>query len=178
MADNVTDLVKQHKRATSFFQSKALAMKNLSLLLLLLLVMPLAAVSANDDDQTVRVFIFAGQSNMVGTHSRVSDIKRFPPFDGLQQPQENVLFSYKLGREQMKSSTSWIPLQPTGDYFGPELSFGRRVAQQIQAPIAIIKVASGGTTLGEDWNPDTPEASNSIRWRSNTCANRWLNLIK
>ncbi len=81
--------------------------------------MPLAAVSANDDDQTVRVFIFAGQSNMVGTHSRVSDIKRFPPFDGLQQPQENVLFSYKLGREQMKSSTAGFPCNPPGITLGP-----------------------------------------------------------
>ena len=33
------------------------------------------------DDRTVRVFIFAGQSNMVGTDSRVQDIKAFnlPP---------------------------------------------------------------------------------------------------
>jgi hypothetical protein len=33
------------------------------------------------DDRTVRVFIFAGQSNMVGSDSRVQDIKGFnlPP---------------------------------------------------------------------------------------------------
>jgi hypothetical protein len=108
------------------------------------------------DVQTLRVFIFAGQSNMVGTHSRVLDIQRFPPFADLRQPQENVLFSYKIGREEMTTSEGWIPLQPTGDFFGPELSFGRRLSQHIEAPIAIIKVASGGTTLGEDWNPDTP----------------------
>ncbi len=124
--------------------------------LLLLLMMPMAAVIADDSDQVVRVFLFAGQSNMVGTHSRVADIDRFPPFAGLQHPQANVLFSYKLGREQMTTSPGWIPLQPTGDYFGPELSFGHRVSQQLQAPIAIIKVASGGTTLGSDWNPDNP----------------------
>lgn len=129
-------------------------MKLLALLILILL--PLTASIADDNDQAVRVFIFAGQSNMVGTHSRVGDIPRFPPFAGLQQPQENILFSYKLGREDMTTSKGWIPLQPTGDYFGPELSFGRRVSQQLNAPIAIIKVASGGTTLGEDWNPDTP----------------------
>ncbi len=124
--------------------------------LLALLLMPLSALNADDKDRTVRVFIFAGQSNMVGTHSRVADIERFPPFAGLQHPQEDILFSYKMGREEMISSKGWIPLQPTGDFFGPELSFGRRVSQQIDAPIAIIKVASGGTTLGEDWNPDTP----------------------
>lgn len=104
----------------------------------------------------LRVFIFAGQSNMVGTHSKVEHINRFPPFADLDKPQTKILFSYKLGREQMASSDGWIALQPTGDYFGPELSFGRRVSQSIEAPIAIIKCASGGTTLGEDWNPDTP----------------------
>jgi hypothetical protein len=113
-------------------------------------------VQAQDSTPPVRVFIFAGQSNMVGTHSRVADIHRFPPFAGLDQPQPKVLFSYKLGREEMTSSNGWVPLQPTKDYFGPELSFGHKVSQNIDAPIAIIKVASGGTTLGEDWNPDQP----------------------
>jgi hypothetical protein len=106
--------------------------------------------------EPVRVFIFAGQSNMVGTHSRVAHIQRFPPFAELDKPQANVLFSYKLGREQMAMSDGWIPLQPTKDYFGPELTFGKHVSQRINAPIAIIKIASGGTTLGEDWNPDNP----------------------
>ncbi len=109
-----------------------------------------------DQSKKLRVFIFAGQSNMVGTHSRVQHINRFPPFEGLDKPQENVLFSYKLGREQMSTSKGWIPLQPTGDYFGPELSFGRRVAKHVDSQVAIIKIASGGTTLGEDWNPDKP----------------------
>lgn len=121
-----------------------------------LLLIPAFALGAERDNKTLRVFIFAGQSNMVGSHSRVVDINRFPPFAGLDQPQADVLFSYKLGREQMKTSNGWIALQPTADYFGPELSFGKRVSQHVEAPIAIIKVASGGTTLGEDWNPDTP----------------------
>ena len=37
------------------------------------------------DDETVRVFIFAGQSNMVGSDSKVKDIKRFPPFAGARR---------------------------------------------------------------------------------------------
>ncbi len=125
------------------------------LILAALLILPLAGRCA-DDTKTLRVFIFAGQSNMVGSHSRVADIKRFPPFAGLDKPQQDVLFSYKLGREQMQSSNGWTAMQPTGDYFGPELSFARRVAQETKAPIAIIKCASGGTTLATDWNPDNP----------------------
>jgi Carbohydrate esterase, sialic acid-specific acetylesterase len=131
------------------------SMKHISLLITLLLS-PLAAHCADTDTKTLRVFIFAGQSNMVGSDSKVTDIERFPPFAGLDRPQKSILFSYKLGREEMETSDGWIPLQPTNDYFGPELSFGSRVAQNIQAPIAIIKIASGGTTLGADWNPDTP----------------------
>ena len=127
------------------------------LFLAALLLMPIAARSADTDTTTLRVFIFAGQSNMVGTHSRVTDINRFPPFAGLDQPQKNVLFSYKLGREGMETSEGWIPMQPTHDYFGPELSFAKKVSQSIEAPIAVIKVASGGTTLGKDWNPDMPD---------------------
>lgn len=33
-----------------------------------------------DDEKTLRVFIFAGQSNMVGSDSKVADIQLFPPF--------------------------------------------------------------------------------------------------
>jgi hypothetical protein len=40
-----------------------------------------------DDNQTVRIFIFAGQSNMEGGHSKAADINRFPPFVGLDKPQ-------------------------------------------------------------------------------------------
>jgi hypothetical protein len=43
-----------------------------------------------------------------------------------------------------------------GKMVGPELSFARRVSQNIEAPLAIIKCAAGGTTLGGDWNPDAP----------------------
>ena len=39
-----------------------------------------------DDHKTLRVFIFAGQSNMVGSDSKVADIQRFPPFVGLEKP--------------------------------------------------------------------------------------------
>jgi hypothetical protein len=106
------------------------------------------AVEGDEDTQTVRVFIFAGQSNMVGSDSKAKDINRFPPFAGLEQPQENVRFSYILGREEKRTSNGWIPLQPVDAVVGPELSFARRLSQEIMAPMAIIKCAAGGT-LGQ-----------------------------
>ena len=108
------------------------------------------------DDTTLRVFIFAGQSNMVGSDSKVKDIRRFPPFVGLEKTQEQVRFSYCLGRENKTRSDGWVKLQPVNGVVGPELSFARQVTSAIQAPIAIIKVAAGGTHLGGDWNPDEP----------------------
>ena len=112
----------------------------------------------DDDTETVRVFIFAGQSNMVGSDSKAKDIMRFPPFVGLEKPQEKVLFSYNLGREEKRTSNGWVPLQPVDQVVGPELSFARKVSQETKAPIAIIKCAAGGTTLGGDWNPETIES--------------------
>lgn len=76
----------------------------------------------DDDDKTLRVFIFAGQSNMVGSDSKVKDVKRFPPFAGLETPQKNVLFSYNIGREEKFTSNSWVALQPVDNVVGPELS--------------------------------------------------------
>ncbi len=108
------------------------------------------------ESEILRVFIFAGQSNMVGSDSKVKDIDRFPPFVGLDKPQDKVLFSYSLGREEKRTSDGWVALQPVDNVVGPELSFARNVSQTIKAPVAIIKCAAGGTTLGGDWNPDDP----------------------
>jgi hypothetical protein len=131
-------------------------MKSILTLLAVLLLAPLAACCADADTKTLRVFIFAGQSNMEGADSKVKDINRYPPFAGLDMPQDKVLFSYAIGREQKQTSKGWVALQPVGNLVGPELSFARRVSQVTGAPIAIIKCAAGGTTLGGDWNPDEP----------------------
>ena len=124
--------------------------------LLLLFPVALSGNLSAQDDQTVRVFIFAGQSNMVGSDSKVEDIKRFPPFSGLEAPQTKVRFSYCLGRENKTKSEGWIDLQPVNNIVGPELSFAREVTRNTKGPLAIIKVAAGGTHLGGDWNPDDP----------------------
>ncbi len=129
-----------------------------TLLMILLIVLPtsvLASAEAHRDEPT-RVFIFAGQSNMVGSDSKVADIQRFPPYAGLEQAQSDVEFAYCIGRENKMRSDGWQALAPVDGVVGPELSFARKVAQRVDAPIAIIKCAAGGTHLGGDWNPDTP----------------------
>jgi len=42
--------------------------------------LPLMAQEKDTDEKTLRVFIFAGQSNMVGSDSKVKDIKKIPSF--------------------------------------------------------------------------------------------------
>jgi hypothetical protein len=121
----------------------------------LLLASGLLGPAAADREPT-RVFIFAGQSNMVGSDSRVADVDRFPPFAGLGEAQRKVRFSYCIGREDKRRSDGWVELQPVGGVVGPELSFAREVAARTDAPVAIIKCAAGGTHLGGDWNPDEP----------------------
>lgn len=86
------------------------------LLLALVLLAPGVSRSAAADTKTSRVLVFAGQSNMVGTHLRVADINKFPPLAGLDKPQKKVLFSYQLGREEMEPAKGWIDMQPTGNY--------------------------------------------------------------
>jgi len=115
------------------------------------------ACAQKADDKTVRVFIFAGQSNMEGADSKVADIERFPPFSGLGEAQPKVRFWHCIGREDKATSDGWTALQPVRGMVGPELSFARKVTANIKAPIAIIKVAAGGTTLGGDWNPVDPQ---------------------
>ena len=114
------------------------------------------AADNRQDNKTLRVFIFAGQSNMVGSDSKVKDIRRFPPFAGLEEPQSDVKFSYSIGRENKMESNGWVDLQPVNNVVGPELSFARKVSAAIDAPIAVIKCAAGGTHLGGDWNPEQP----------------------
>ena len=79
-----------------------------------------------DDTKTVRVFIFAGQSNMEGADSKVKDIKRFPPFAGLDAPQDKVLFSYSIGREEKQTSKGWVAMKPVGNLVGPRYGLGTR----------------------------------------------------
>ena len=85
--------------------------------------------ASGDSHQAVRVFIFAGQSNMEGADSNKDHIQRFPPFRGLDQPQLDVPFWYCLGRENKNRSQGWTTLQPVGSLVGPELSFAASQAE-------------------------------------------------
>ena len=66
----------------------------------------------------MRVFVFAGQSNMVGADSKVADVDRYAPFVGWAGAEEDVRFSYVLGRETKKRSDGWVDLAPIDGMVG------------------------------------------------------------
>lgn len=102
--------------------------------------------------EPVKVFLFAGQSNMEGADTRPEDVSKFPPYRDVFPPLENVRYSYQTGARY--KSDGWTTLQAVGNIFGPEVTFARRFRERSKAPLAIIKDAWGGTTLINDWAPD------------------------
>lgn len=98
----------------------------------------------------VKVFLLGGQSNMLG-RAPVSGL----PVE-LQGPQSDVLF---FGGSDGTAGTTLTPLQPDGKNpgeFGPEVTFGRTMADAFPTTqFALIKYAAGGTALYNDWAPDT-----------------------
>jgi hypothetical protein len=111
-------------------------------------------------EEITRVFLFAGQSNMVGSDAHADRIDDYPNFTGAGEPQSDVLYSYILGNGD-EASQGWVPLKPLRS-FGPEITFARRVNQHADFPIAIIKSAVGGTTVAVDWNPDAPDKGQKL----------------
>ena len=115
---------------------------------------------AADESKPVKVFLFAGQSNMVGSDAHSERIDDYPMFKGAGVPQDDVLFA-RLPEIDQSAPAAWGPLQPM-DAFGPEISFARMVKAHDDSPIAIIKSAIGGTTAAFDWNPDAPEKGQKL----------------
>lgn len=94
-------------------------------------------VESSAPPEVLPVYLMLGQSNMVGNKA---DPALLP--EHLREVQTDTLI-YK---------GDWLELAPgvAQDIgFGPEISF----AHELRQVIGIIKVAGGGTTLAENWNP-------------------------
>lgn len=106
--------------------------------------------TAHADD--VSVFLLAGQSNMSGR----APTSQLPA--PLQAEQPDILFYY--GGDGANPPSELINLRPgsgnTAQKFGPEIIFGRTVADEFSTEsFAIIKHARGGTDLANEWDPET-----------------------
>ncbi|MEQ9553737.1 MAG: sialate O-acetylesterase [Coleofasciculus sp. G3-WIS-01] len=107
--------------------------------------------SSRHPTPSIKLFILAGQSNMVGSRSTINDVP-----DSWLQPQDNVLW--------YDSDNTWgslrVPTEPfpfsrvfNGVGFGPEITLGQRIAQELNETVALVKYAKGGTNLAVDWKP-------------------------
>lgn len=117
------------------------------------------------------VFIVAGQSNCDG-RGKVSEL--VGPLAKWAAPQDDVLIAYSCSklRGPVLTSDGFKSLQPgwsvspgkgkptklPSGTFGPEVSFGRGVADHLKGKkVALIKFAEGGTSLSKDWNPEVKD---------------------
>lgn len=101
------------------------------------------ALSAASASAATRVYLLAGQSNMVG-RGVCNELET--PYD---DPLPAVNFWHNGG---------WTALRPgfghTTDHFGPEVSFGRAIAAAYpDDDIYLVKYAVGATNLAVDWKP-------------------------
>jgi hypothetical protein len=95
----------------------------------------------------LQVFILAGQSNMVGKRSNAQELP-----EELQRAQPIALIF---------TGSEWTTVRPGVTEkmgFGPEISFCQRITQSQEAPIGIIKLSVGGTSLASDWSPERPKS--------------------
>ena len=117
------------------------------------------------------VFVVAGQSNCDG-RGKASELTG--PLAKWAKPQNDVLIAYSCSnlRGPVLTSGGFKPLQPgwsvapgkgkptklPSGTFGPEVSFGRGMADRLKGQkVALIKFAEGGTSLAKDWNPAVKE---------------------
>jgi hypothetical protein len=118
---------------------------------------PRVAAAAADH---IKLFVLAGQSNMVGKGIAADLPKGYP------DPQDDVRFACRIighskpvkatwgeGWTTLRTGTGAAPHGVPG--FGPEIGFGRAIADAYPKDhIAIIKFARSGANLYEMFNPD------------------------
>lgn len=128
---------------------------------------PITTLKAEEFD----VYIVAGQSNCDG-RGPVSGLTG--ELEKWRKPHDDVKIAYSCSslRGPILKSEGFQPLQPgwsvapgknrptqlPSNTFGPELSFGRTMADRAgKRKIVLIKYTEGGTSLAKDWNPDVPD---------------------
>jgi len=116
-------------------------------------------------DRVVKVFILAGQGNMLGTAKGVHlDTYRADPLiapayphlrDGDGWKKRYDVFTLLVDRGKVrKSGPLTMGFGASGDdSFGPELGFGHVVGEAFKEPVVILKLVWGGSTLYFDFRP-------------------------
>lgn len=99
----------------------------------------------------IDLYLFAGQSNMVGQNAESA----LP--DGWNQPDPSVRHTFWI--DGTPDPDGWGPLAPqaaAGPGFGswgPDLVFGRLMGQRAPGSTAVLKTAVNGSSLALNWRP-------------------------
>lgn len=113
-------------------------------------LMFVSAGSAGRAD-VIRVVLVGGQSNADGR----ADISGLPTTPmNLQSPQFDVEFYFHTQGAAHALDSTLTTLRPgmsESNQFGPEITLGRRFADQVADSVAVIKYANGGTNLHTQW---------------------------
>ncbi len=118
----------------------------------------------------VQVYLLGGQSNMDGYAYATG----LPP--SLQVSQDDALI-YWSGRPLWTGliPSSYATTYYGAEYFGPEVTFGRSIADaRPDATVALIKHAVGGTDLAQCWYPGTSDTDPAM----GACYAGWLSTVR
>jgi len=115
-------------------------------LLILLTVLGLTGCSLSQD--TIDLFIWAGQSNAQGWQG---DADFYPSDPDSLDSQIRLNYTF-IGST---SSNGWVEMQPqegrfASGHFGPEVTFGRKLKEAGYNP-AVFKYTKGSTSIHADW---------------------------
>ncbi|MEZ6141280.1 MAG: sialate O-acetylesterase [Zavarzinella sp.] len=133
--------------------------------------------TANSAERPVKVFILAGQSNMVGAGFVNADPKRNGGKGSLEYLATDAATKKKYGslyegngKWKVRDDVLIHYLERKGkltvgygsgaDRIGPEFAFGQIVGDAIEDPVLLIKLAWGGKSLGKDFRP--PSAGGEV----------------
>jgi alpha-galactosidase len=127
--------------------------------------------------ETVRVFILAGQSNMQGHGKIVAEAKSNAGRGSLeslvQAAETKADYQHLVDAEGSWTTRPDVQIWYLGrsgnlapgfgakeDFIGPELGFGHVVGDALEQPVLLIKLAWGGKSLGADFRP--PSAGGEV----------------
>ncbi len=120
------------------------------MIITLLILFTVLGISNNSFSQdTIDLFIWAGQSNAQGWEG---DADFYPSDPGILDSQIRLNYTF-IGST---SSNGWVEMQPQegrfeSGHFGPEVTFSRKLKEAGYNP-AIFKYTRGSTSIHADWS--------------------------
>jgi len=107
------------------------------------LVALVVGACGGSSSKPIPLFVFAGQSNMLGTGARVAQLS-----PDIAKADPRVQYWNDLDR----AWTTAIPSDANGSV-GPDVSALHQLASRLGGTVAAVKVAANGSSLVHDWDP-------------------------